>query len=111
MDPGILTETLRKALSGGGYIISADLSEADYVLKINAATILTGEAGTYRNARLTGSISLEQTDGRIIYVRDLDGFRGSHFSLQTAGEEAFRQAARRTESSFFREIDDAIKRR
>ncbi len=111
MEPGILTESVRKALSGGSYIISADLSEADYVLKINAATILTGEAGTYRNARLTGSISLEQTDGRIIYIRDLDGFRGSHFSAQTAGEEAFRQAARRTESSFYREIDDVIKRR
>ncbi len=109
--PGIIGESARKSLIASGYIAADDTSQADYILRINASTTVTGETGSYRNARLTGSLSLEQSGGRVIYRRDLEGFRGSHFSPESAGEEAFRQAARRTESSFAREIDETIKKR
>ncbi len=111
LEPGILIESTRKSMLEAGYIEGSDISQADFILSINASTVLAGETGAYSNTSLTGSIALKQPDGRIVYRRELDGFRGSHFRAERSGEEAFRQAARRIESSFFREIDDTIKRR
>lgn len=108
---GTLGESFRKNAAGGGYILGDEMSEADYIVRIEAVTRPGGESGTYKNAVLAGSISAELPDGHIIYHRELEGFRGTHFDLARAGEEAFRQAVRRMESSYFREIDKALKRR
>ncbi len=108
---GKLGISFRKNAMEAGYIINNDPEEADYIVFITANTIALGETGAYKNALLTGSISIKNnTSGNIIYHRELEGFRGSHFGLELAGEDAYQKAARRMESSFFREIDEAIRK-
>ncbi len=108
---GTLRDNFRRNAIESGYIISNNRSEADYIVRITATTSPRSEAGAYKNAVLNGNISVETADGQMIYHRELEGFRGSHFDFSRAGEEAFRQAAGRMESSFFREIDEALKSR
>jgi len=108
---GSLGEVFRKSAVEAGYLIDDNRSKADYIVRITASATAVGEAGTYRNALLTGNISVELPGGTTIYHRELEGFRGSHFEPGRAGEEAYRQAARRMESSYFREIDETIRRR
>jgi hypothetical protein len=105
-----LRESFRKKALEEGYTIGDNPAITDYIVRITASTIPDGESGTYKNALLTGTISAELPDGSIVYFRELDGFRGSHFDFNRAGEEAFRQVVRRMESSFFREIDEAMRK-
>ncbi len=111
LSPGSIEESFRKSAAASGYLIEEAKSKADYIVRITAETKKTGEAGTYINALLNGSIIVELPGGNTIYHRRLENFRGSHFEPVRAGEEAFRHAARRMESSWFREIDEIIKRR
>ncbi len=106
-----LGETFRRLAIDAGYIINHDSADADYIIRIKAFTKSSGETGIYHNALLNGTISVEQPDGNVVYFRELDSFRGSHFEKERAGEEAFIQAGRRIESSYFREIDEIIRKR
>jgi hypothetical protein len=108
---GSLGEVFRKSAVEAGYLFDDNPSKADYIVRITASASATGETGTYRSVLLTGSISVELPGGPTIYHRELEGFRGSHFEAGRAGEEAYRQAARRIQSSYFREIDETIRRR
>jgi hypothetical protein len=107
---GTLRESFRKKAMEAGYIIDDDRSKADYIIRITASAMPGGETGVYRNAVLKGSFSAELPEGIMVFRREFEGFRGSHFDYKRAGEEAFRQAVRRMESSFFREIDEALRR-
>lgn len=111
LSPGSLEESFRKSAAASGYLIEEKKSKADYIVIITAETKKTGDGGTYINALLTGSIIVERPGGNTIYHRSLENFRGSHFEPVRAGEEAFRHAARRMESSWFREIDEIIRGR
>lgn len=111
LSAGTLGESFRKKAVEAGYVIVDSTSKADYMVRINASTSSEGEKGIYHNAVLTGNVTVELPNGTSIYHRDMEGYRGSHFDARRAGEEAFRQAIRRMESSFFREIDEAIKGR
>ncbi len=108
---GSLGEVFRKSAVEAGYHFDDNPSRADYIVRITASAFPAAETGTYRSALLTGSISVELPGGATIYHRELEGFRSSHFEVVRAGEEAYRQAARRMESSYFREIDETIRRR
>ena len=105
---GNLGNSFRRNAVEAGYIVNSDPEEADFIVIIKANTINAGEKGTYRNVILTGTILVKDSDGNMIYHRELEKFRGSHFDLERAGEDAYQQAAGRMESSFFREIDEAI---
>ncbi len=108
---GSLGEVFRESAVEAGYLFDDNPSKADYIIRITSSATATAESGTYRNALLTGSISVELPGGTTIYRRELKGFRGSHFEILQAGEEAYRQAARRMKSSYFREIDETIRKR
>lgn len=105
-----LGTSFHKNAINAGYIVNNNPEAADYTVIIEAKTLAAEETGTYLNVILTGSISVKNSGGNMIYHRELERFRGSHFSLERAGEDAYRQAVSRMESSFFREIDNAIKK-
>jgi hypothetical protein len=107
---GTLRESFRKNAMEAGYIISDTPSGADFIVRITASTMPAGESGVYKNALLSGNIMAEDASGSQIFHRELEGFRGSHFEMNRAGEDAFRQAVRRMDSTFFRELDEAIKK-
>jgi hypothetical protein len=107
---GTLRESFRKNAMEAGYLITDTPSGADFIVRITANTLPAGESGVYRNALLSGNISAEDNLGNQIFHRELDGFRGSHFEMTRAGEDAFRQAVRRMDSTFFRELDEALKK-
>ena len=107
---GPLEDSFRRAAIEGGYDLTGTAEGADFMVRIRADAVPAGETGTYKNMVLHGSITVETIDGNMIYQRKLEGFRGSHFSTDRAGGEAYSQAARRLNSSYFREIDEAIKK-
>lgn len=106
---GPLEESMRRNALEGGYELTTRQDDADFTVRIRVNAIPAGETGTYKNMVLSGSITVETFTGNMIYRRELEGFRGSHFNADRAGEEAYRQAARRLNSSYFREIDEALK--
>jgi hypothetical protein len=106
---GILAENFRRNALEAGYEISSNTGDADFVVEIRANAIPAAESGTYKNMVLQGNISVEMADGNKIYQREFEGFRGSHFDYNRAGDEAYRQAARRLNSGYFREIDEVLK--
>ena len=106
---GTLGENFRRNALEAGYEFSNNTGDADFVVKIMANAIPAAESGAYKNMVLQGNISVEMADGSRIYQREFEGFRGSHFDFNRAGDEAYRQAARRLNSSYFREIDEALK--
>jgi hypothetical protein len=107
---GTLRESFRKNAMEAGYLITDTPSGADFIVKITANTLPAGESGVYNSALLSGNISAEDSFGNQIFHRELNGFRGSHFQMTRAGEDAFSQAVRRMESTFFRELDEALKK-
>jgi hypothetical protein len=107
---GTLRESFRKNAMEAGYLITDNPSGADYIVRITANTLPAGESGVYKNALLSGNISAEDASGNQIFHRELEGFRGSHFEMIRAGEDAFRQAVRRMDSTFFRELDESLKK-
>lgn len=110
MSGGTLAENFRKKAVDAGYITGEDLSQADYIVRIEAVTTPGNDPGIYKTALLTGSVTIELQDGNIIFFRELGGFRGTHFDHHRAGEEAFRLAVKRMESSIFREINDLLRK-
>jgi hypothetical protein len=105
-----LGDNFRRNAFEAGYEFADTNGNADYIVKIKANTLASGEGGVYINVLLSGSISVELPDGKMIYHRELEGFRGSHFDFDRAAEEAYSQAVRRMNTSYFREIDEILKR-
>lgn len=106
---GTLGDSFKKNAIDAGYILDNNSDKPDYVVRITASTYSAGESGSYKNVVLEGSIFVEAQNGNMIYHRELDGFKGSHFDFNRAGEEAYRQAIRRMNSTYFREIDEVLK--
>jgi hypothetical protein len=107
---GSLRESFRKNAMEAGYLINENAAESDYIVEITATTQSGGESGLYKNVILTGSVMARLPDGKTIFHREIESIRGSHFDHVRAGEDAFRQAVRRMDSSIFREIDETLKR-
>jgi hypothetical protein len=107
---GVLADNFRRNALEAGYELGSNSESADYVIKISANTAEAGEAGNYKNVFLSGSILVELPDGKLIHQRDFEGFRGTHFNFERACEEAYSQAVRRLNNSYFREIDEILKR-
>jgi hypothetical protein len=110
-NPGILQESFRKKAVEAGYIIKDNMNDADYVIRIEAHTRASGVSGAYKNATVTGNISVENAQGNQIYHKPLEGFTGKHFELNEAGLEALKEVRRRLEISFFREIQESISKK
>lgn len=108
---GYLSESFRQKAVDSGYLIKADKKDADYILRITAATSKRGETGQFKNVSLEGYISLETSEGNQLYHKSLEGFTGRHFEHDKAGQEAFTDARRKLEISYFREIHEAINKR
>ena len=106
---GTLGDSFRRNAIEAGYELNNNPLDADYMVRIEADAVPAGEAGVYKSIVLLGNIMVQLPDGNLIYHRELEGFRGSHFDFARAGEEAYRQAVRRMNSSFFREIDEVLK--
>lgn len=108
---GSLEQALRKKAIESGFQLGTSANEADFIVKLTAATKTSGENGAYKSVTLDGVLTVVASNGSQIYHRALEGFRGTHFEYKTAGEEAFKEARRRIELSFFREIVDAINKK
>lgn len=106
---GTIGDSFKKNAVDAGYILDNNSDKPDYVVRITAGTYSAGDSGSYKNVILEGSIFVEAQNGNMIYHRELDGFKGSHFDFDRAGEEAYRQAIRRMNSTYFREIDEVLK--
>ena len=111
LQPGFLEESFKKKAIEAGYLVKDDVEEADYIVRISAATSDRGVSGQFKNVSLEGVIRVETKAGNQLYHKPLEGFRGRHLEMKQAGEEAFREARRRLEITFFREIHEAINRR
>ena len=103
----ILGAGFQRNAIASGYIFDEQY-EPDFTVKIITNTISSGASGVYKSVTLKGYVTVENSAGRIIYMRELEGFRGTHFDYERAGEEAYRQASKRMEGTIFREIDDAL---
>jgi hypothetical protein len=106
---GTLADSFLRSAIEAGYELNNNPGSADYMVRIEANAVPAGETGAYKSLVLMGNITVRLPDGKLIYHRELEGFRGSHFDFARAGEEAYRQAVRRMNSSFFREIDEVLK--
>ncbi|MDD2278171.1 MAG: LPP20 family lipoprotein [Bacteroidales bacterium] len=108
--PGYIEQSIKKKAVEMGYLVKDVLEEADYIIEIIAATSSKGQAGQFKVACLEGTLSLETRNGNQLYHKPLSGFEGRHFELKQAGEEAFKDAKRKVEISYFREMHEAMNR-
>jgi hypothetical protein len=109
--PGLLEEGFRKKAVEMGYLITSEAKEADYIVRITASATQKEDLGQYKNATVGGVIQVESVEGNQIYYKPIDGFNGRHFELKQAGEEAFREARKRLENTYFREIHETISKK
>lgn len=91
-----------------GYVIKDKPADADYIVHINTLTRSFGKGDTYKNVALEGHIKVETPEGKRVYYKALEGFSGRHYSEREAGLEAIKEAQRRFEVTYFREICEAI---
>lgn len=108
--PGYIEQSIIKKAVEMGYLVKNTPTEADYIVRIVAAASSKGQAGQYKVACLGGTLSLETGNGNQLYHKPLDGFEGRHFEMKQAGEMAFKDAKRKVEISYFREMHEAINR-
>lgn len=107
--PGILEKSFRQKAIDAGFIIKANV--ADYMVRIVAVASPGNDSGQFKTVKLDGQISVETTGGQKIYQQNLEGFMGRHFDYKQAADDAFSEARRRLENSFFREIEEAVSKR
>lgn len=111
LQPGYIEESFRKKAVEAGYVIKGEPSSADYTVRISAIANRRDDSGQFKNVSIEGVLSVEDSNGKSIYHLPLSGFSGRHFEHKQAGKEAFKEAQRRFEVTYFREIQEAISRR
>lgn len=109
--PGILEASFKQKAVEAGYVVITDGSDVDFTVRITAVASPRDNTGQFKNVAIAGQLSVENDKGVKIYQRSLEGFIGRHFDYKQAGEDAFRDARRRLESTFFREIQEAVAKR
>jgi len=109
--PGILEASFKQKAVEAGYVVITDGSDVDFTVRITAVASPRDDTGQFKNVAIAGQLSVENDKGVKIYQRSLEGFIGRHFDYKQAGEDAFRDARRRLESTFFREIQEAVAKR
>lgn len=108
MSPSTLAESLKRKIIEAGYATSEKESDADYRINIIASTQNKGESGSYKQTSLTGRISVKDKSNIEIYTKQLDNITGTHFDYQSAGVEAYKEAAKKVENTIAREIIEGI---
>jgi len=108
LNPGPLYNVFIKKAMEMGYVIKDKPADADYIVHINTLTRSFGKGDTYKNVALEGHIKVETPEGKRVYYKALEGFSGRHYSEREAGLEAIKEAQRRFEVTYFREICEAI---
>lgn len=93
-----------------GYKVTYTPKDADFIVRINTSTRVTGMAGQYHKVSLEGTISLENNKGSKLYQKSFEDIEFRHFQKEKAGEQAYKEAQRKIEVSYFREIHEAINR-
>ena len=108
LNPPILAESLKRQLLDAGFTTTDKESDADYIVSVTALTKSKGESGTYKQTTLIGGITVKDKTNAEIYSKQLDNITGTHFEYQTAGMEAYKEAAKKVEFTIAREIIDGI---
>lgn len=111
LKPGILESSFKQKAIEAGYIVKTDNSNVDYTVRIAAVINPRKDNSEFKTVSLGGQISVENKQGVKIYQKSLEGFIGRNFNHKQAAEDAFGEARRRLENTFFREIQETISKR
>lgn len=103
-----ISEAVKRKFVEAAMPIVQDVNEADYIVKIDASTVQTSESGGYKQAALSTTISVSGTNGTEVYRKSLDRVMGSHFDLEMAGKNAYKDASRKVENTIMREIIEVV---
>ena len=102
---------LKAALTKVGYSVVEDRSQAHYVVDIRANSRKGAEVFGQYTAFVDVEVSvLDQASGKQIYTNALTNIKGIHLDYQSAGMEAFENAAQKVRQSIIPEILERIKK-
>lgn len=107
--PGVLETSFRQKAIDAGFVVKS--GKADYTVRIMAVASPGKDGGQFKTVSLDGQIAIVNSNGTKIYQQSLEGFIGRHFDYKQAADDAFREARRRFENSFFRDIQEAVTKR
>ncbi len=108
LNPGPISEGLKRKILEGGYSTTDTEMEADYRINIIAATKSKGEVGNYKQTTINVTISVKDKSGIEIYTKQIDNIIGAHFDYQQAGMEAYKEAVKKAENTVTREIIEVV---
>ncbi|MGB4329413.1 MAG: LPP20 family lipoprotein, partial [Tenuifilum sp.] len=103
-----LAESLKRKILEAGFPITENPAEADYNININSSTRQTGQSGQYTQVSLNLQITVTNTNGNTVYTHSTDRINASHFEAQSAGINAYTNAAKRIESYIAEELIERI---
>lgn len=103
-----LADALKRKMLETGFPITDNRSEADYIINIAASTQKTGQAGQYVQVNLNLQLNVTNAAGKSVYTYTADRINASHFEAQTAGVNAYTNAAKRIESNIVEELIERI---
>ena len=104
----VLADALIRQIIASGYSTTDSEANAEYKISIVASTMSKGESGSYKQTSLSGSITVKDNTNAEVYSTPLENITGTHFDYQTAGVEAYKEAAKKVENSIAREIVDGV---
>lgn len=104
----LLLEAAKRKLVEAGMPLVERFSNADYVLNIDAFTVQTAQSGEFRQASLTATISVKNSDGNEVYRKNLEKIVGAHFDIEVAGKNAYAEAVKKIENTVMREILEMV---
>lgn len=105
-----LAQSVKNKAIEMGYQISDSQENADFIIRINTSTTTISSVGQSHKVSLQGTISLEKNNGTKLYSKSFEGIEFRHFQKEKASEQAYKEAQRKIEVSYFREMHEAINR-
>lgn len=104
---GPIEQSVKKKAIEMGYTIDEG-NDYDYTIDIEAHTTKKSTTTQFVVMAIEGTISVKSSQGNELCRKELKGIEGRHIDEKRAAEEAFKEAQRKVEITYFREIHEAL---
>jgi hypothetical protein len=105
----MISTTLRSELASQGIRIVSSSAQADYIVRITAASKESGTSQGFHVTHLDVNIEvLHRITGEVVYSWQENSIKGLQLNFESAGKEAYKKAAKKMEQIVGTEIIEAI---
>lgn len=109
LTPKIIEPKLEQLLSANKIPVSADKSQADYIMQVEINTQPDGVNGKFHYAKVEGAIKVYSHQEQLVLLQPIENIQGVQLNFEQAGIDGYQKLANYLERNLIHKLNEVVK--